>query len=168
MASVDLEDLVPDLVVEISTPGATVYDTVSTDEWVTRLRNAFWEAHLFGFMNGWTESDGFILKLNDVSADPMPRDTQQLIVIHAAMNVVRNELRSLNSAASYKAGPVSYETQKSAQVLKGLLQNMTERMEYLLNRLADSGNATFVDYIDSYGARQTALNQGLVDWVGSL
>lgn len=166
MASVDLEDLIPDLVVELNTPGADIYATVSTEEWVTRLRNAFWEAHLNGFMDGWTESDGVVSKLNDPTADAMTRDQQQLIILHAGMTIVRAELRSLNTLESYKAGPVEYEIQKSSQVLRALLQDMTDRINYLLQRLADTGVARDIYYINSYIARQDAINSGITDWVG--
>lgn len=167
MASVDLEDLVPDLVIELNTPGADIYGAVSTDEWVTRLRNAFWEAHLNGFMDGWTESEGLVSRLNDPTADAMTRDQQQLIILHAGMTVIRSELRSLNTAESYKAGPVAYEVQKSSQVLRALLQDMTDRMSYLLKRLADTGVARDIYYINSYTARQEAINAGYTDWVGN-
>ncbi len=167
MASIDLEDLVPDLVVELNTPGANIYGAVSTDEWVTRLRNAFWEAHLNGFMDGWTETDGVVGKLNDPAADAMTRDQQQLIILHAGMTVIRAELRTLNTAESYKAGPVSYEVQKSSQVLRALLDDMTKRMNYLLQRLADTGIARDIYYINSYVARQESINSGITPWVGN-
>jgi hypothetical protein len=167
MASIDLEDLVPDLVIELNTPGTNIYGAVSVDEWVSRLRNAFWEAHLNGFMEGWTESEGLISKLNDPTAAAMTRDQQQLIILHAGMNVVRSELRTLNTSESYKAGPVAYEVQKSSQVLRALLDDMTKRMNYLLQRLADTGIARDIYYINSYVARQESINSGFTPWVGN-
>ena len=167
MASIDLEDLIPDLVFELNTPGVDIYASVSTDEWVARLRNAFWEAHLNGFMDGWTEAEGLISRLNDPTAAAMTRDQQQLIILHAGMAVVRSELRSINTLESYKAGPVAYEVQKSSQVLRALLQEMTDRMHYLLQRLADTGIARDIYYIDSYTARQEAINYGYTSWVGN-
>lgn len=167
MASIDLEDLVPDLVVELNTPGANIYGAVSTDEWVTRLRNAFWEAHLNGFMEGWTENNGRVGRLNDPDADAMTRDQQQLIILHAGMTVIRSEMRSLNTAESYKAGPVSFEIQKSSQVLRTLLDDMTKRINYLLQRLADMGIARDIYYINTYVARQESINSGITPWVGN-
>lgn len=165
MASVDLDDLIPDLVTELKTPGSTVYDGVSDEEWLSRLRNAFWDAHTNGFMNGWTESEGAVLKLGDPSASAMTRDQQHIIIIHAGMAVLRSELRQLNTMSSYQAGSVKYETQKSAQVLKGLLDDMGNRLGYLLQRLADTGQGTDIHYINAYVARQTAIGTGVADWV---
>lgn len=167
MASVDLEDLIPDLKIELQTPGATTYDSVSNEEWVVRLRNAFWDAHVNGFMSGFTESEGLVSTLNNPSAAAMTRDQQHLIILHAGMAVIRSELRQLNTRASYEAGPVKYETEKSAQVLKGLLDDMTQRLNYLLNRLADTGQTSDVYYIDAYMSRQVAINSGLATWVSS-
>lgn len=167
MASVDLEDLIEDLQSELNTPGADVYDTVSTTAWVSYLRNAFWSAHLDGLMEGWTESDGLISKLNDPTADAMSRDQQQLIIMYAGINILRNELKNLNTVFRAKAGSVEYETQKSSQVLKGLLEDMTQRRNYILQRLADTGVARDMVYIDSYIARQNAINNNYIDWVGA-
>lgn len=167
MASVDLEDLIEDLQSELNTPGADVYDTVSPTAWVSYLRNAFWSAHLDGLMEGWTESDGLILKLNDPSAAAMTRDQQQLIIMYAGIQILRNELKNMNTVFRAKAGSVEYETGKSSQVLKGLLEDMTERRNYILQRLADTGVARDMVYIDSYIARQNAINSGYLEWVGS-
>lgn len=166
MASIDLEDLIPDLKVELQTPGATTYDGVSTEEWTIRLRNAFWEAHNYGFMSGWTENEGLVSALNNPTAAAMTRDQQHLIILHAAMTVIRSELRQLNSRSLYEAGSVKYETERSANVLKGILDDMNSRLAYLVQRLADDGIATDIHYIDSYISRQNAINTDLAVWVG--
>lgn len=166
MASIDLEDLIPDLVVELQTPGATTYDGVSNAEWLIRLRNAFWEAHNYGFMAGWTKNEGFVSPLSSSSTSTMTRDQQHLIILHAAMTVIRSELRQLSTRASYEAGPVKYETERSANVLKGILDDMSNRLSYLIQRLADDGIATDIHYIDAYMTRQVAINTDIATWVG--
>jgi len=167
LASVDLEDLVPDLIIEVNQPGTDQYATVSSPEWVSELRNAFWNAHLDGLMNGWTESDGIISKLNDPTAAAMTRDQQQLIILYAYMKIVKNQILNTDTVFRAKAGPVEYETQKSAQVYRAILEDLNVRISRVLDRLADEGSATDIIYIDTYAARQSAIAYGFIDWVGS-
>lgn len=167
MASVDLEDLVPDLIVELNQPGTDQYPTVSTTEWVAYLRNGFWNAYLDGLMNGWTESDGLVVKQNDPTADAMGRDQQQIIILYAFLNVIKNQIIQLNTVFRAQAGPVEYEVQKSAQVFRALLDDLNTRLNRIIERLADDGSATDIHYVDTYGARQTAIAYGYIDWVGN-
>lgn len=167
MASVDLEDLVPDLLIEINQPGADQYPTVSTDGWVSELRNAFWNAHIDGLMNGWTESDGIVSRLNDPTADAMTRDLQQVIILYAYVKILKNQISQASSVFRTKAGPVEYEVQKSAQVYRAILEDLNTRLSRVLERLADDGSVTDIMYIDTYAARQTAIAYGYIDWVGS-
>ena len=166
MAFVDLEDLIPDLKTEINVPGNDLYETVDDEAWVGYLRNAFWTAHLDGLMSGYTEEEGFISKLNSPSADAMTRDQQQLIVMYAAIQIVRNQLIQENTVFRAKAGSVEYETQKSPNVLRALLEDLSERRKYILERLAEDGKFKGTIYIDHFVARQNAINRGYTNWVG--
>ena len=170
MASVDLEDLVPDIVINLTLPGDdTTYATVTTGEWVNRLRDGFWSAHIDGLLDGWTESDGIVQKLNDPTADAMTRDYQQLVILYTAINVASNRLLQMDTLFRAKAGPVEYETQKSAQVLRAVLEELTGRRNAIIERLVAAGQVTRgIVYIDSYSARQEAIRYGDVEWVGSL
>lgn len=165
MASVDLEDLIVDLEVELNIPGGDAYAAVTTDEWVNRLRNGFWNAHLDGLMTGWTESEGIISKLNDPTADAMTRDQQQVIVIYTVMSAVKNNLLNLNTAERYKAGAVSYEIEKSAQVYRSLLDDISARLQRILERLSDANVIAPTYYIDTYAARQAAIIYNNVTWI---
>jgi len=165
MASVDLEELIPDVLVELNIPGGDTYATVSSDEWVSRLRNGFWNAHLDGLMSGWTEADGFISKLGDPNADAMTRDQQQIVIIYTVMNAIKNNLLNLNTAERYKAGAVSYEIERSAQVYRALLEDMSNRLERILERLSDANVIPPVYYIDTYAARQAAIIYDSVTWI---
>lgn len=166
MAALDLEELVPDLVSELSAPGSDSYDGVSNDEWVGRLRNAFWDAHLNGFMDGWTEHEGMIMPSKG-SDGTIPRDLQFVIVIHAAMSSIRSELRNSMTAEKFKSGSSEYSYDRSANLLVGLLNEMTDRLKTLLERHVDTKPTTSMFYIDSYIARQQAINDGATRWVGT-
>jgi len=165
MATVDLADLVPDIIVALNIPGEDAYATVSPETWVGYLKDGFWNAILEGLLVGYTEEDGVISSTVDDTA--MPRDLQQLIIMYTSIAVLRNKLFSLQTLFRAKAGPVEYEVQQSAQVMKALLDEFSERRRFILQRLADTGSSTDIYYIDSYIARQEAIDYGLTEWIGA-
>lgn len=168
MASValDLEDLVPDLVVELNIPGEDAYPTVSNDEWVGYLRNAFWAAVMDGLLQGYRESDG-IIRPESSNGEIIGRDLQQIIILYAAIAITRSRLLNLRSVFRVKGGNSEYEVQQSAQLLRALLDELTSRREHVISRLSDGviNRNTFM--FDGFSARQRALNEGFTSWVGS-
>ena len=167
MAAVDLEDLVEDLQVQINQPGTDQFPTVSTEEWVNYLRVAFWNAHLDGLMSGWTESEGFVSKINDPTAAAMSRDQQQLIVLYAYIDIIKNQIMQINTLFRAQAGSVEYEVQKSAQVYKAILDDLQLRLNRVVERLSEDSSTSGIVYIDTYAARQAAIAYDLVSWVGN-
>ncbi len=164
MASLDLADLIPDLTYNLNAPGEDQFATVSEEEWVSRLRDGFWNAFNDGLVQDYTESDGYVTGRS--SADLMPRDQQQLIILYTGINVVFQQMLRLNTLFRAKAGPVEYETQQSAQLLKSLLDEMSDRRNKVLERLAETGETGAVFLIDTYRSRQEALYSGDSLWVG--
>lgn len=165
--AVDLEELVPFLKSEVATPGneETTFPSAETGDWVLQLQNAFWQAYLDGMVQGYNEADG-IVSPRDSGADDMPRDLQQLLVLYAGITVVRNQLRELNTRFAAKAGPVEYETEKSAQVLVGLLNELQTRRNIVLERLSDLGLVEDV-YIDAVQQRLLNVAEGLGHWTAA-
>lgn len=162
-ATVDLEDLIPDLEIALNIPGENLYATVGTTEWVGHLRDGFWNSYIEGLLLGYVESDGIISPVS--GSTPMPRDAQQLIIMFTSIEIIRKRLMSMQTVFRAKAGPVEYEVQQSASVLKALLDDLTDRRKYILLRLSDSGIARDIHYIDVYQARQESLNNQYTDWV---
>lgn len=160
MATFDLSELIEPLRAEINIPGEDVYDTVSNSLWITYLANGFWSAQLDGLMGTYEESEGEV-----VGDEVLPRDLQQLILMYTGIAILRQRLFSLQTVFRAKAGPVEYEVQQSAQVMKALLDEFSSRRLYLLQRLADTGIARSTYYIDTYAARQEAINSGYVGWI---
>lgn len=142
--AVDLNDLVEYLNAEI---GPTTAATMTGGQKVLALRNAFWSAKLDGVtaLADYREVDGVIDPVGSVELD---RELQQIIVFWAGIAIVANELRNANTAFRAKAGPVEYETQTSANVLKGVLDLLLERRALLVKRLSDQGRTT-VGIIDA-------------------
>lgn len=164
MAAVDLEDLIPDLVYSLSAPGEAEYDTVSPEEWVSRMRDAFWNAYNDGLLRGYRESDGSILPRS--GSETMPRDEQQLIILYTGIAVLRSKLLNLQTVFRTKAGPVEYEVQQSAQIAKALLDDLSQRRTYILDRLAETEVARGIFVIDLFNARQQSINENITSWVG--
>lgn len=165
MATIDLADLVPDLEGALTIPGATSkYADASEDEWITKLKNAFWSAYNDGLITGFTcDEDGAV---SPVSGDgTFGRDQQQICIMYAAINVLQNELLQIKTAFRAKAGSVEYETQQSAQVLKGLLDSLFQQKAFVLKRLSDMGTVDSF-YIDGVQNRDNAIRSGLITWTG--
>lgn len=165
--AVDLEDLIPFLKAEVASPGSeeTAFADAITATWLVHLQNAFWQARLDGMLKGFVEASGQI-EPETTGADDLSRDLQQLVVLYAGIAIVRNQLREINTLFRAKAGPVEYETQKSAQLLKGILDELHSRRGLVLERLSDLGVVEDV-YIDALAQRQANFDAGTGTWAGS-
>ena len=160
--AVDLGDLVPYLEAEVSPPGNDLFDTTGDDEWVTRLANGFWNARLDGLLAGYVETDGLVVPVSGTT--DMSRELQQVIVFYAAYDTILLALRTLNTMFRAQAGPVEFETQQSAQVLRDIAAALKDKRNLLLSRLSDIGATT--DYvIDAIIARQDSMLNGAMHWV---
>jgi hypothetical protein len=164
--AVDLGDLVETLRREVSQPGAeeTTFPDANDDTFFGHLQDAFWEARLDGMLEGFVEADGLVSPTNP-SADDLTRDLQQLVVLYAGIRIFRNQLVALNTTFRAKAGPVEYETQKSAQVLVAHLKELQNRRNLVLERLSDIG-AVNGYYIDAIYERENAIDWGLTYFMG--
>lgn len=165
MASVDLYDLIPDLEGALNIPGATSrYANASEDEWAAKLKNAFWTAFNEGVISGFTCNEDALVSPLDASSDQtFGRDLQQIVILYVAINIIQNELLQLKTSIRSKAGPVEYEVQQSAQVLKGLMDSLLSQRDMVIKRLSDLGYVPTY-YLDSVRTRDAALRYNLVDW----
>jgi hypothetical protein len=160
--SVELEDLVEFLKVEVNPPGVDLFPDATDDEWLTRLRNAFWTARMDGFFPSFTEADGSVLPLT--AGPDMDRELQQVIVFLAGYTAVMNELRNKRASFRAKAGAAEFETTQAATVLTAQSQALREQLQRILFRLSDMG-VTPVEVIDSLVARTESLGAGITSWV---
>lgn len=159
----DLNDLIDPLKRSVNPPGANLFPTTLDEEWLGRLQDAFWDARLDGLLAGYVVDDDGLVTPTNGSGD-LTRDMLQIVVFYAAMNAVYNELRNIKTMFSAKAGPVSYETQNSATVLRDVAQVLKDRKNLILTRLGDIG-VTKTYYIDAVIARTDNLIMGLDHWV---
>lgn len=158
--AVDLSDsdtLIASLKREVSPPGTDLFPTASDDEWFGQLQDSFWEAKLFGFFAGYTESDGLISPL--LGTTDLDRANQELIVLFAGARVIRNELKNMNTLFRAQAGSVEFETQNSAQLLVAILKDIRSKVDLALAAIG-TVNSTTVAYIDSLIGREDSLYFG--------
>lgn len=160
--AVDLADLVPALRRAINTPAeevdralGTVLFTTQTDSVLEGyLADAFWEGKLQGFYAGYDE-DSNIITPESGSTD-LSRDWQQLIVIYAALNIIEVEFMNLQTLFRASAGPVEYEVQYSAQLLREILQRQQRRLGNLIHTLENAYSISY-GYIDMISARTDSM-----------
>lgn len=155
--AVDLSDLVELLQAEVDAPGEDSFPEAVENDWVNQLRSAFWEVVLDGVLTGYTEDEG-IVSPSSGSTD-LSREYQQLIIFYAGVRVIRNKLRTIGTLFKAKAGPVEYETQNSAQVLKSIMDELVRRRNLILSRLSDLGTIDSV-YVDMVIQRDESMAYG--------
>jgi hypothetical protein len=145
--AVDLADLVDPLRASLSAPGEDLFPGAREEDWTLRLTNAFWEARLGGFFEGYKEVDGVITPIATAGED-LSREQQQLIVRWAKLDALRAKVLALPTGVRAKAGPVESETQRSAQVLVQLLKDTAAELAQVRDTLLSTrnyGRATFLD-----------------------
>lgn len=158
--AVDLEDLVPSLRRTVNPPGTELFPDATTGIMAGYLADAFWMGKLDGFFANYTEDppdSGIIVP--ESGTDDLTREWQQLIVFFAAMQIIESELRSKNTLFRTKAGPVEYEVQNSAQLLREHLVTLNARRAYLLELLSNSYNIA-PGYVDMVCARTARIIDG--------
>lgn len=185
--AIQLFDLVEALRRSVSPPGTDLFPEATDDNFLGSLTDAFWEIRLYGLLTGWEENaaarggpDAFgegivtpIGVIDDTYDDPegwapedLPRELQQLIVVWAAYNIVLARLGALNTVFRAKAGPVEYETQNAATVLKTILDQLKVRLDGLIGEMRNAGKLdSFV--LDAIVERTYAMASGDTWWVGA-
>lgn len=156
--SVDLSELIPNYWAEVNAPGEDAFPDATDDDALLRLQNAFWETVLDGIISGYSVDDDGIVTPNNGSTD-LSRELQSVIVFYAGISTVRNALRTLNVNTRSVAGPVEFEVQKSANMLRDILKELKDRRNLILTRLSDMG---VVDsfYFDAMVQRTDSIDFG--------
>ena len=151
-----LETLVEPLKRELAVPGVfgDLFPDTSDDDLQAALADGFAEAQLWGFFSTMTvaEANGTYTVTPDLSAAG-----GALVLAFTATRTIRAWLRSLNSSERYKAGPVEYETQRAATMLKTELDYLSKRLQDLIlqGQRANGAATTLATVFDNYQARAT-------------
>lgn len=162
--AVDLGDLIESLQREVNSPGGDSFPDATDDSFLGYLQDSFWEIRLDGVtsFDPYVEADGIVTP-SDSADDDLGRVLQQLIVLYAGIRIIRNQLLNLQTLFRAKAGPVEYETQQSALLLKAILDELKGRRNLVLGRLSDVGTTTDY-YIDALVEREYSIDYGLTSW----
>jgi hypothetical protein len=164
--AIDLADLVPAVRAETSPPGTDLFPSASDDDWLLRLQNAFWESKMFGFaqLSNYTESDGLVQPITGIIE--LPREEQQLMVLFAAATSVRMAMINTGTAFRVAAGPVKFETENSATLLREIMMEINRKIDILYGLLARIGRVTD-SYFDGATERDISLSFGDTKWWGA-
>lgn len=164
--AIDLGDLIESLQREVSPPGSDLFPDATDDDWFGHLQDAFWEVKLDGItsFNNYTESDGLVSPVSGTTE--LTRDLQQLVVLYAGIRILRSTMRDIKTTFRAQAGPVEYETQQSATLLRAIFDELASKRNLILNRLSDVG-AVDTAYIDMIYQRDLSMGtEGGTWWVG--
>lgn len=139
--AVDLLDLVDPLKRALSGPGEDLYPDVTDLQWVGYLADAFWSARIeAGLFSGFGINENDEIE-NIRGGDDLSRDYQQIIVLYAALGIITNYIRTVNTRFRAKAGPAEFETENSATALRDILSELQRRRDMILGRISDLGFA---------------------------
>lgn len=152
---------------EVNVPGFEQLPDITSSQLDGYISDGFWETRLLGMLESYTLTDGTefatptgaVIKAAANDGD-LPSEYQMLVVIVAGMKLIR--LKALNLAVNFtaEAGPVSYEQQTSATVLRAILDSLESRLNQL--KATHSGLFTgHVDYFDGALQRERAMIDGL-------
>lgn len=139
--AVDLLDLVDPLKRALSGPGEDLYPTVTDAQWVGYLADAFWTVRIeTGLLEGFGINDNDEIE-NIRGGDDLSRDYQQIIVLYAALGIITNYIRTVNTRFRAKAGNVEFETENSASALRDAMADLQRRRDMILARISEMGYA---------------------------
>ena len=182
--AIDLANLVDAVRVSVNPPGSDLFPDATEDSWIGALINSFWEIRLYGLLTSWEENaasrdgpvdhgEGIVtpLGVDETYDDPtgyhptdMGREYQQLVVLWTSWRTVLNRLGSMSTTFRAKAGPVEYETQNAATVLKSVLDALKGQLDAILGALS-STDACSTLVLDAMVERSYATATGEIWWV---
>lgn len=171
----NIQDLRPALKREINPPGAEQFESIGGGELDGYILDGFWESYLLDMLKSYAVIDGADLDTpdpgntyfitagdtDDTTDTDMADHAQMLVVILAGFRLLRMKGLVLALNFTAEAGPVSYEQQISATVLRAILQSLERRLQELKELYSDElGGGTLV-YMDGVYQREAALVEGL-------
>lgn len=149
--AVDLTDFVPSLRREVEPPGTNLFADATDEDWVGYLSDAFWEARLDGFLEGYIVDEADSIVPANAGAPDLDRASMALVILYAGIRVLRNRILNQASAFRAKAGPVEYEQTAYATVLAEMLKQLRQTKDRIMEQL--DADETNVLVLDAYSTR---------------
>jgi hypothetical protein len=145
--STPLTDLIPMFNREIDIPGTGIIITSASAK-LGYIEDGFWDIRLAGMLSGFTVALGETLTPPGTTGDKyftdqdtLSEDLEQkfwmMVTIFAGFRVLRLKVMQLAVNFTAEAGPVSYEQQASATVLRALLDSLERRVAELKELYSD-------------------------------
>lgn len=144
--AIDLSDLVDNLKREVNPPGQTIFADATDADYEGYMTDSFWELVLRGYITGFTAVDTVVSP--ESGNDDLERAFQQLIIINAAMNIMRVHLANIDTGFRAVAGAAEFETRKSAQAIDAALEALENRFQNILNGLPSDNEGNPIYYSD--------------------
>lgn len=144
--AVDLSDLVDNLKREVNPPGVVIFGEATDADYEGYMTDSFWEMVLRGYITGFTADDTVVTPTS--GSDDLTRELQQLVIINAAMNIMRIHLANIDTGFRAVAGPTEFETRKSAQSIQAALEALENRFKVVIDALPSTNEGRPVYYGD--------------------
>lgn len=167
-----ITELIPMMTRELNAPGVEQLPDISAGQLVGYIEDGFWDIRLAGMLKSFVVVDGSVLTpaqatgsrwITDRASltDDLEEQYWMMIVLSAGFRLLR--LKIMNLAVNFKAeaGPVSYEQQASATVLRALLDSFTKRMNELRVQYSEDFYQTAFIAWDGVAQDQYATLNGL-------
>ncbi len=168
------QDLIPMFNREINVPNSEQILGLSAANKIGYIEDGFWDARLSGMLTTYTVVDGlevvppatagknYFVDIASKAKD-LPTELQMMVVIIGGFRLLRLKIMGLAVNFTAEAGPVSFEQQASATVLRSLLANLQGRIQELKKQYSDEfGNAGFF-YMDGVAQAAVADMQNLAE-----
>ena len=160
-----IQDIIPMFDREINIPGDAQLPTLTASNKIGYITDGFWDARLSEMLVTFTVVDGADVVPPQVvgkayitddatKEDDLPVELQMLVVITAGFRLLRLKIMDLAVNFTAEAGPVSFEQQASATVLRAILANLQGRLQELKKQYSDAFKTGGFHYWD--GVEQAA------------
>lgn len=168
-----LTDLIPMLERELNVPNEAQIVTTAGQK-LGYIEDGFWDVRLAGMLSSYTVADGadtdpvgttgtkYFADHSTLSED-LEQQFWMLIVIFAGFRLLRLKIMQLAVNFSAKAGPVEYEQQASATVLRALLDNLQRRINELKGQYSDDFSQSVFILMDGVAQAEYASLNALAD-----
>ena len=167
-----VEDLIPMFNREINGPGFERITAISASQKLGYIEDGFWDVRLAGMLATFTVVDGVDLvppgvtgKLyftdDSTKAEDLEKKFWMMVVIVAGFRLLRLKIMDLAVNFTAEAGPVSFEQQASATVLRALLANLQGRVQELKGQYSDEFGADVFILMDGLAQSEYATLQSL-------
>jgi hypothetical protein len=150
MADLDsLNDLLPSLKNMVATPGtfATFFPNSTDDDVVLLLADGLAECQLYGMLKDLATDSA-----SDMDTTRTFTNAEgALIVLFAAIRLIRAELFNRITSVHYEASGAIYETTQATNILRDIMAALTTQKDNVLALFSEAGGASAAFYMaDSY------------------